>query len=430
MRCRIATLHAHGVERRTIAWLEDSHPSTLDRWTARAAVGEELRDRPRSGRPPVFAEDIRLKTIGFYCQASPLPGCNTWSLRWAEAFLKQHPEQLGASISRSSLQRILVKHALRPHRYKYFLEITDPDFFPKMKHLIDLYLDPPPYLFNYDECTCLQAKAPLAPELPPEPHQPRKEEFEYVRNGTTDLMAFLEPKTGEVFGRCTPNHKRGRFIAVFREHVSTQPSGVPLHYIMDNLNTHYHDDLCKAVADLSGVTYSPLKTGPERRLWLQSEDKRIVIHFTPFHGSWLNMIEIWFGILNKKCLRHQAFYSVEALREAILAFIETWNQQFAHPFNWKYTGEGLQQKVIARFNKLLVIESHQMDVKFLTKQLLLMANIVQMAPILGQSREWRTLQKSVPEKSNYIRRIIDDDPKERRRAKANQALIQLQQVLN
>jgi len=81
-------------------------------------------------------------------------------------------------------------------------------------------------------------------------------------------------------------------------------------------------------------------------------------------------------------------------------------------------------------NKLLVIESHQVDVKFLTKQLLLMANIVQMAPILGQSREWRTLQKAVPEKSNYIRRIIDDDPKERRRDKANKALVQLQQVLN
>jgi hypothetical protein len=63
-------------------------------------------------------------------------------------------------------------------------------------------------------------------------------------------------------------------------------------YIMDNLNTHFNDEFCKAVAELSNVTYDPLKTGFERRQWLQRENKRIVIHFTPFHGSWLNMIEI------------------------------------------------------------------------------------------------------------------------------------------
>ena len=71
-----------------------------------------------------------------------------------------------------------------------------------------------------------------------------------------------------------------------------------IHYIMDNLSTHYHDDCCQTVAELSRVPYSPLKTGAERRQWLQSQHKRIVVHFVPFHASWLNMVEIWFRILS------------------------------------------------------------------------------------------------------------------------------------
>lgn len=96
-------------------------------------------------------------------------------------------------------------------------------------------------------------------------------------------------------------------MRVFKEHVRTLPSDAQIHYIMDNLNTHFHDHFCEAVAELSDETYTPIEHGAERRKWLQKDDKRIVVHFVPFHGSWLNMIEIWFGILNKKCLKHQSF---------------------------------------------------------------------------------------------------------------------------
>ncbi len=355
----------------------------------RSMNGDELCDQKRSGRPAVYSEKIQLKTIAFYCQVSPLPGCNRWSLRWAENYLKGHSEIIGCSMSHSTIQRILKTHSLRPHLHKYFLEITDPDFFPKMEHIIDLCLHPPEYLFNFDECTGLQAKYPLAPDLPPAPHKPKYEEFEYRRNGTTDLLAFLNPKTGQVFGKCTPNHNTQTLIRVFKEHVHSLPCDAQLHYIMDNLNTHFNDDFCKTVAQLSGVTYDPLKTGIERRNWLQRDDKRIVIHFVPFHGSWLNMIEIWFGILSKKCLRHQSFSSVQLLQEIIEEFIETWNSFFAHPFTWKYTGEGLQEKAIKRFNNLLIIESKQMDVKFLTKQLLLMSNIAKTYRTKVANKVWK-----------------------------------------
>jgi transposase len=174
-------------------------------------------------------------------------------------------------------------------------------------------------------------------------------------------MAFLNPKTGKIFAKCTSNHNTQTLTRVFTDHVHTLPGDAQLHYIMDNLNTHFSNDFCKTVAHLSGVTYDCLKTGIERRSWLQRDDKRIVLHFVPFHGSWLNMIEIWFGILSKKCLKYQSFPSVQILQEVIEEFIETWNRYFAHPFTWKYTGEGLHKKAITRFNKLLLIESNQVD---------------------------------------------------------------------
>jgi len=424
-RSKIVALAHCEVDLRTIAWFMNRHITTVRRWILRSKNGNELYDQNRSGRPQIYSEKTKLKTIAFYCQVSPLPGCNSWSLRWAESYLKEHSEIIGYSMSHSTIQRILKTHALRPHLHKYFLTISDPNFFPKMEHIADLCLNPPEFLFNYDECTGLQAKCSLAPDLPSGPNKPKYEEFEYRRNGTTDLLAFLNPKTGQIFGKCTPNHNTQTLIRVFTEHVNTLPSDAQLHYIMDNLNTHFNDDFCQAVAQLSGVNYFPLKPGIERRNWLQRNDKRIVIHFVPFHGSWLNMIEIWFGILNKKCLKYQSFSSVQILQETIEEFIETWNRFFAHPFTWKYTGEGLHEKAITRFNKLLLIESNQMDIKFLTKQLLLMSNIAKVYYAKVHTTVWKQLHDLIVEKKDYIHGIISSAAKERQIIKAHDAFEQL-----
>jgi hypothetical protein len=299
-----------------------------------------------------------------------------------------------------------------------------------MDHLISVYLNPPEYPFCYDECTGLQAKSRLAPDIQTSSDQRRKMEFDYARHGTTDLLAFLNVRTGGVFGRCTLNHNSETLSAVFREHVNAFPANATLHFIMDNLSTHFNEVFCRTVADLSRVSYRPLPTGIQGRQWLQSEDKRIVIHFTPFHGSWLNLVEIWFGILNQRGLRHQDFLSVSAEQETILAFIDTWNQWFAHPFTWTYTGEGLQEKAIARFSKLLLIESQQMGIKFLSKQLLLMTNIAMAYPEKAKTPEWRRLKELLPQKTAYIEAIIEGEPKERRRTKATQALQELRSLLN
>jgi len=371
-------------------------------------------------------------TIAVYCQQSPpLPGVHQWSLSDAQRYFKEHFEMIGGPISRATIHRILLEHALRPHRRKYYLQITDPDFFPKMEHIIACYSDPPENLYCFDECTCIQALKRLTPTLPARAGQPALEDFDYRRNGTTDLLAFLNPATGNVYGQCTDNHDRHTLSEVFSSHVQMHPPDASIHYIMDNLSAHYHEDFCQTVAELSGVPYSSLKTGAERRQWLQSPHKRIVVHFVPFHASWLNMVEIWFGILKGKCLQYGHFFSVAQLCESIMAFIETWNEFYAHPFRWSYTGEGLHGKAVRRFCQLLFIQTDQMDAKFLARQLLLMSNIKENYLGLIPPADWDRLLNLAVEKRDYITHIIESDTRSQGQKKAREAYSRfLETVLN
>lgn len=421
-RAAIVALSRGGVDSRSIAIFTATDPKTVIRWVCRVKEGALLTDLPRCGRPRRFSEAARLMTIAVYCQhAPPLPGVHVWSLRDAQRYFEEHAPSIGGSISRATIHRILLEHALKPHRRKYYLQITDPDFFPKMEHILGCYSNPPENLYCFDECTCIQALKRLTPNLPADEHQPVLQDFDYLRNGTTDLLAFLNPATGKVFGDCTANHDRHTLCEVFTSHVQTHPSDAVIHYIMDNLAAHYHDDFCQTVAKLSSVPYAPLKTSQERRQWLQSEHKRIVVHFVPFHASWLNMVEIWFGILKSKCLKYDHFFSVEQLRETIMAFIETWNEFFAHPFTWSYTGEGLHAKAVRRFCRLLAIQTDQMDCKFLTRQLLLMSSIADDYLDLIPPRDWLQLLDLVTQNHSYIDKIIETETGPCRQAKARQA---------
>lgn len=421
-RWAIAALNMAGIPHRIITAFTQAHASTVHRWIGRLEEGHAITDLPRSGRPRTYGEASRLTTLAVYCQqAPPLPGVHHWSLRDAERHFQRHPQAAGGSMSRSTIQRILGEHSLRPHRRRYYLQITDPDFFPKMEPIVDLYLNPPQNLYCFDECTCLQALKRLTPNLPSRAGQPLLEDFDYQRNGTTDLLAFLNPATGRVYGRCTADHNRHTLSRVFTAHVQNHPSDAVIHYIMDNLSSHCHDDFCRRVAELSAVRYPTLKNSAQRRQWLQSEDKRIVVHFLPFHASWLNLVEIWFGILKSKCLKYDHFYSVDQLQTSISAFIETWNRCFAHPFKWSYTGEGLHASAVRRFCRLLAVETDQMDSKFLKSQLLLVSNIAGSYLDLVPHADWTQLLELAAEKQSDISSIIEKETGPRRRQSAQEA---------
>jgi len=165
------------------------------RWKMRSKTNDEF----RSGRPRIYDKNIETRIIAFYCQTKPMIVSGRWTLRFAEKELAENSDPVGFSVSRSTIQRILKRNNLKPHQVKYFLQITDPDFFPKMENLIQIYTNQPKYLFCFDECPGIQVLQRLAPNIQTDNMKKRLEEFEYIRNGTIDVFAFLRVKSGKIF---------------------------------------------------------------------------------------------------------------------------------------------------------------------------------------------------------------------------------------
>ena len=422
------TLSRNGIQAKVIAEYTQCSEDIVYRWKERC----DISDKPRSGRPVVYNQETQLKIIAFYCQTTPLPGCGRWTLRWAKNHIPENFELNGKPISHSTIGRILNKHRLKPHLSKYFLQITDPDFFPKMELLVSLYLNQPEYLFCFDECPGIQVLQKLAPHLQTEETKKRLEEFEYIRHGTIDVFAFLRVKTGEIFAECKADHTIETLLEIFEEHLKTVPKNKIIHYIMDNLASHASYALCELVAKHSKIDCpleNELDSAPKRREWLQTENKRIVFHYTPFHGSWLNMIEIWFGILNQKCLK-ESFDSPDSIYNAIYAFINEWDTYLAHPFKWSYEGEGLHQKVVLRFVRMLENSAEKMNVRFMTKQLLLMTNVIKTYWDKVDLELWLKLDSLIASKGDQINKIISEDDGPKRKKKAQMALLNLTKTLH
>ena len=145
-------------------------------------------------------------------------------------------------------------------------------------------------------------------------------EFEYKRNGTRCLFACFNIATGKVLGRCTTSRKRPDFFSFMDLVASTYRQG-RVHIVLDNLNTHLNTRQGNFITD-----------------WNRRHGKRFVFHYTPTHGSWLNQVELWFGIVSRRVLRHGNFDTPDELITAIEDFIEQWNEMEAHPFRWTYEG--------------------------------------------------------------------------------------------
>jgi len=423
-RAQILVLNHNGIDKHQISGFVNRDLATIKRWIFRFQQTIELNDKKRPGCPAKFNEDVQFKTIYFYCKRNPLPGLSHFSLRDAEHYLRQHHEILGGTISHSTIGRILNSHSLKPHLNKYFLSITDPNFFPKMQHIISLYMNPPEYLFCFDECPGIQVLQRLAPHLQTETMRRRLEEFEYIRNGTIDVFGFLRVKSGKIFAECRADHRTETFLEIMDKHIKTLPENETIHYIMDNLASHASYDLCKFVSTYCKIQCPPvnvLDTALKRRQWLQSENKRVIIHYTPFHGSWLNMVEIWFGILNQKCLK-ESFASPDLMYNSIYSFVDQWNTLLAHPFKWSYDGKGLCQKAVVRFIKMLEISIEKMHITYMTKQILLMTNLIEAYREKVEFSIWLILYDLINSKFQQLHDIILRDDKPKRKVKAEKAL--------
>ena len=245
---------------------------------------------------------------------------------------------------------------LHPHKVRYWLHSTekaeDPDSFAqKVNEICELYQNAQKirreggHIISTDEMTGIQALEHKYPDKLPQPGQCAKIEFEYVRHGTTSLIGFFDVATGRMEAPyLNSTRTETDFVKAVKALAETDPEA-PWTFICDGLNTHKSESLVRFVAKACGLDMELgekgksgiLKSMDSRRDFLHHPSHRIRFVFTPKHSSWMNQIEIWFGIINRKLLKRKSYKSINELEESILRFIVQYNLT-SHPFKWTYAG--------------------------------------------------------------------------------------------
>jgi transposase len=313
-RARIVLLAADGVSHTRIAERLDVSRQTVITWRqryeARGLAG--LQDEPRSGRPRTIDHD-RIITATLTPPPKRL-GVTHWSSRLLAAKLK---------IDHATVARAWKDYGVQPWRSHTFKFSTDPELVAKVHDVVGLYLAPPEdaIVLSIDEKSQIQALDRTAPILPLQPGLPEKRTHDYVRHGTSTLFAALEVATGKVTAACRPRHRHQEFLRFLKQVAAAYPTG-NLHLIMDNYVTHKR---------------------PGVKAWLVA-NPRISVHFTPTSGSWLNLVEVFFGIIDRQAIRRGTFGSVKDLNAKIRAFIDAWNADRAHPFAWTKTANEILRR--------------------------------------------------------------------------------------
>jgi len=313
-RARIVLLAAEGRAKVEIAELAGVSRPTVDRWCRRYAEHgvAGLTDLDRSGRP---ATVDRAAIVAATLVPPPKRlGVTHWSSRLLAKRLK---------ISHVSVAAAWKAFRVKPWKADTFKFSTDPELVAKVTDVIGLYLNPPEnaVVLCVDEKSQIQALNRTQKVLPMAPGHAEQRTHDYVRHGTTTLFAALEIATGKVTGLCKARHRHQEFLA-FLKHVARTYPDVELHLVMDNYATHKRREV---------------------RAWL-AKNPRIHVHFTPTSGSWLNLVEVWFSIIERQAIRRGVFGSVQELMIKIRAFIDGWNRR-KHPFIWTKTPDEILTKL-------------------------------------------------------------------------------------
>lgn len=271
------------------------------------------------GVRPVFPPEVAFHLVKLLCE---LPDDADRSLSlWMCAELARTLRRDGIveTISPQSVQRLLASHKLKPWRVHHWLSPKvkrDAAFRDIVLNIRDLYtrpLGPHERVLSVDEKTSIQPRPRTKPTRPALPGGvPVRVEHEYVRAGALNLLAAFDTRTGEVIGICRARKRQIEFIELLEEiERRTPPSVSAIHLVSDNIRMH---------------------KGKLVRAWL-AKHPRFHMHHTPVHCSWMNQIEQWFSILQRKRLVITNFADLHDLDAKIHSFMTEWNE-VAHPFKW------------------------------------------------------------------------------------------------
>jgi len=312
-RARIVLLAGQGLSNTAIAARVGVSRPTVIAWRERYLLQgmAGLADQARSGRP---REVDRARVIATTLRPPPKKyGVTHWSSRLLATHL---------GVGNATVARAWREVGVQPWRAESFRFSTDPELVAKVTDVVGLYLAPPTdaVVLCVDEKSQIQALDRTAPVLPTQPHLIERRSHDYVRHGTTTLFAALEIATGKVTAACKPRHRRQEFLAFLRQVARAYPDR-DLHLVMDHYAAH--------------------KT-PEVHTWLEA-NPRVVVHFTPTHASWMNLVEVWFSIIERQAIHRGTFGSVKQLNAKIRQFIDGWNDR-CHPFTWTKTADDTLKK--------------------------------------------------------------------------------------
>ena len=308
MRAKIVLAAANGEGTTAISRrLGVSRPTVIqwrDRYVASGLAG--LDDAERSGRPRTVNDAAIIAAT-----LEPPParlGVTHWSTRLLAGELK---------VGDATIARAWRRYGVQPWRRETFKFSTDPQLEAKVRDVVGLYLNPPQkaVVLCVDEKSQIQALDRTAPILPLRPGLPEKATHDYVRHGTTTLFAALEVATGKVTDACYDRHGKAEFLDFLKKVARAYPRR-ELHVVVDNYHTHKHAEIND---------------------WL-AKHPRVTLHFTPTSGSWLNLVEVFFGIITRQAIRRGSFCNVKELITAIGRFIDGWNER-CRPFTWTKTAD-------------------------------------------------------------------------------------------
>jgi transposase len=292
---------------------------TVGKWRVRFIERrlDGLSDEPRPGAPRSIGDDEVESVITKTLESTPR-GRTHWSTR-------SMAKSVG--LSHSTIGRMWRAFGLQPHRSESFQLSKDPLLVEKVRDIVGLYLNPPDraVVLCVDEKAQIQALERAQPILPMDIGQPERRTHDYIRHGTTDLFAALDAATGKVIGRMHARHRAREFKSFLNEIDMATPKELDVHVVLDNLSTH--------------------KT-PEIMRWL-ARHPRFHLHFTPTKGSWLNLVERFFGLLTEHALRRGSHNSSRQLRAAIQEYLDAHNEA-PKPFKWTKTADEILAS-IARF---------------------------------------------------------------------------------
>jgi transposase len=325
-RARMVLWRDEGHSANEVAMLAGVSRPTVNTWVRRYADAglDGLFDQPKPGKPAQIPAQVRARILALTRTTPPAgTGLSHWSSREMARYLKQHES---IDISHNFIADLWRDNGLQPHRsgtFKVPLS-SDPNFEAKVFNVVGLYLNPPDgaIVLSFDEKTQVQALNRTQPLLPIDFGRTEKRTHDYVRHGTTNLFAALEVHTGQVHTDCFPRRRTSEFLSFMDKVTAAYPAERELHVVMDNLSTH---------------------SGSDVDAWL-TQHPNVTLHYTPTGSSWMNMVEIWLGIITRQAIRRGTFTSLRHLILKIEEYVAHWNAN-AEPFEWTATADEILEKV-------------------------------------------------------------------------------------